>query len=350
MVWDTEFSVVFTAELYSRHFVTMEVIKTMFMQLLFSARHPLDAKVRWSCLALVAAAPTLDTSEVGAKMVNLIVQRLRELSKQVHYTAPTRQHLQQVQKIFNQRGSPAEKPKPADVQLSTLAMLQQDTVMGAPPGGLGLSRLSTSDTDGLAPGAHGLGLPFPVPASDAFMGLDLLGDGIPKMPLLERGVSAPGALEGAADAMHRPHTASGTPPLPSAEDGSRQRLTWTVTEKVLRSTNKVAVSPPYTAFDAQWRLMLQPEVTHSSKGGQSFKAAKGRAIIKLKCEGKPEANASAAFAFQFIVGNQEPRGPCTHNFTETAIAALPADDVWDVLDNVRLGMVTICADIWPVKC
>jgi hypothetical protein len=123
-----------------------------------------------------------------------------------------------------------------------------------------------------------------------------------------------------------------------------------VTEKVLRSTNKVAVSPPYTAFDAQWRLMLQPEVTHSSKGGQSFKAAKGRAIIKLKCEGKPEANASAAFAFQFIVGNQEPRGPCTHNFTETAIAALPADDVWDVLDNVRLGMVTICADIWPVKC
>jgi hypothetical protein len=136
----------------------------------------------------------------------------------------------------------------------------------------------------------------------------------------------------------------------SVEEGGRQRLTWTVTEKVLRSTNKVAVSPPYTAFDAQWRLMLQPEVTHSSKGGQSFKAAKGRAIIKLKCEGKPEANASAAFAFQFIVGSHEPRGPCTHNFTETAIAALPADDVWDVLDNVRLGMVTICADIWPVKC
>jgi hypothetical protein len=335
MVWDTEFSVVFTAELYSRHFVTMEVIKTMFMSLLFSTKHPLDAKVRWSCLALVAAAPTLDTSEVGAKMVNLIVQRLRELSKQVHYTAPTRQHLQQVQKIFNHRVSSTEKPKTADVQLSSLAMLQQD---GAPQ----LEPAGALD----APAA--MGLPFSAP--DALLGFDLLGDAIPKAPLLERGVSAPAHLEGAPDTSRLP-MASGTPPLPmSVEEGGRQRLTWTVTEKVLRSTNKVAVSPPYTAFDAQWRLMLQPEVTHSSKGGQSFKAAKGRAIIKLKCEGKPEANASAAFAFQFIVGSHEPRGPCTHNFTETAIAALPADDVWDVLDNVRLGMVTICADIWPVKC
>jgi hypothetical protein len=270
-------------------------------------------------------------------MVNLIVQRLRELSKQVHYTAPTRQHLQQVQKIFGNRLSATDKPRTADVQLgASLAMLQQD---GAPP----LEPAAALETP------VGLGLPFPAP--DALLGFDLLGDAIPKAPLLERGVSAPATLEGAADAMmNRVPTASGTPPLPSVDEGGRQRLSWTVTEKVLRSTNKVAVSPPYTAFDAQWRLMLQPEVTHSSKGGQSFKAAKGRAIIKLKCEGKPEANASAAFAFQFIVGSNEPRGPCTHNFTETAIAALPSDDVWDVLDNVRLGMVTICADIWPVKC
>ena len=40
-------------------------------------------------------------------MVNLIVQRLRELSKQVHYTAPTRQHLQQAQRSFQPvRASP----------------------------------------------------------------------------------------------------------------------------------------------------------------------------------------------------------------------------------------------------
>ena len=40
-------------------------------------------------------------------MFNLIVLRLRELSKQVHYTAPTRQHLQQAQRSFQPvRASP----------------------------------------------------------------------------------------------------------------------------------------------------------------------------------------------------------------------------------------------------
>jgi hypothetical protein len=56
-----------------------------------------------------------------------------------------------------------------------------------------------------------------------------------------------------------------------------------------------------------------------------------------------------AFAFQFSVAEMPVRGPCTHDFAETAIAALPSDDVWDVLDQVRMGMVAISAEIWPVS-
>jgi hypothetical protein len=134
----------------------------------------------------------------------------------------------------------------------------------------------------------------------------------------------------------------------SPESPDEQSLSWIVTEKVLRSTNKVAVSPPFHGYGASWRLMLHPEVTHAHKGGQSFKAAKGRASIRLKCENRPEdaAGDSLKVRFQFVVGSAPARGPTTHDFAKTTIATLPTDDVWDVLSHVQQGTVTLKAEMW----
>jgi len=124
------------------------------------------------------------------------------------------------------------------------------------------------------------------------------------------------------------------------------RLHWTVTEKRLRSTDKVAVSPSFQIYGASWRIMLQPCVMHGHKGGSSFKAAKGRATIALKCESKPEGLSSLTMMFRFFVGSRPPRGPGTHDFMKTAIATLSTNADWDLMQDVEAATVTVGCELW----
>merc|ERR1719262_252812 len=52
----------------------------MFQQMLFSDSPIAAEHVRWSCAALLVAGPRLDRNEVGQKMVEFVVMRLKELS------------------------------------------------------------------------------------------------------------------------------------------------------------------------------------------------------------------------------------------------------------------------------
>jgi hypothetical protein len=72
-------SVAFTAELYSRNLVPMGAMKDMFQQMLF-CDSPSEQHIRWSCAALLVAGSRLDRNEVGQKMVEFVVMRLKELS------------------------------------------------------------------------------------------------------------------------------------------------------------------------------------------------------------------------------------------------------------------------------
>jgi len=71
-------NVVFQAELFVRQLAPMQVIKDMFADLLFN-QGPLDHAVHLACHTLLIAGPVLDRSEVGSKMVDYVVMRLREL-------------------------------------------------------------------------------------------------------------------------------------------------------------------------------------------------------------------------------------------------------------------------------
>jgi hypothetical protein len=127
------------------------------------------------------------------------------------------------------------------------------------------------------------------------------------------------------------------------------RVHWTLPEKKLRASDKTAVSPAFEIYGAEWRIMLTPHVSHSHKGGSSFKTAKGWASIKLKCERRPEELNSLTMMFRFFVGSLPPRGPATHDFTQRNIGSLSSSiEFWDLLSEVKNGTVTLGCEVWQM--
>eukprot|EP00442_Polarella_glacialis_P008818 CAMPEP_0115083666 /NCGR_PEP_ID=MMETSP0227-20121206/20719_1 /TAXON_ID=89957 /ORGANISM="Polarella glacialis, Strain CCMP 1383" /LENGTH=422 /DNA_ID=CAMNT_0002472163 /DNA_START=59 /DNA_END=1327 /DNA_ORIENTATION=+ len=137
------------------------------------------------------------------------------------------------------------------------------------------------------------------------------------------------------------------------------RVHWTVDARKLRGNDKQAVSPPFElSFGSQFpnvtfKMMIYPKAVSDSKGGASFKKARGHGYVQLKCEAElSEAIANVAFRISIGSGDkmQPPRGPVAHNFSSSAVCGLPKEqEEWDfesVKDTDSMTFV-VCLEIVP---
>lgn len=166
---------------------------------------------------------------------------------------------------------------------------------------------------------------------------------LPPAPAGPSGALAPGA--GAPRAQPQPQT------LHTSVHSENQRIKWTVDARKLRGGDKQAVSQ---AFPISWgglqvnfKVMIYPKMMHDQRGGSSFKKAKGKGTITLKCEAElPQGTPPLKFRFAIaqglnahksedpdqddLVGLQDYRGPVRHNFADGAMCGLPKDlEEWD---------------------
>jgi hypothetical protein len=82
-------------------------------------------------------------------------------------------------------------------------------------------------------------------------------------------------------------------------------------------------------------LTLHSKNFRGCKAGTTFDAAKGCGHVQLKCEGE----LSAEVSFSISIGSESKRsvtrGPAQHDFSQSAVAALPTgQDVWNLFSAV----------------
>lgn len=189
-------------------------------------------------------------------------------------------------------------------------------------------------------------------------------DSIQVEPPVEVFTSDGGACGSQDDAVG---SSAGPPPQPQtltrhySTNSGYFRVHWTVDARKLRGNDKQAVSPPFElSFGNQFpnvtfKLMLYPKVVNDAKGGASFKKARGRGYVQLKCEAEL-SEAIANVSFRVSIGSgvsmQEPRGPVSHNFSSSAVCGLPKEqEEWDfsnVVDQESMTFV-VCLEIVPAS-
>merc|ERR1719453_342016 len=88
-------TVVLAAELFMHGVITLAAMKELFAILLFSESHPADHAVSLACHGFLRVGPVMDTTEVGMKMVEYLVLRLKEV-KGLNLSIATRQSITEV--------------------------------------------------------------------------------------------------------------------------------------------------------------------------------------------------------------------------------------------------------------
>mmetsp|Transcript_135758 Transcript_135758/g.378273 ORF Transcript_135758/g.378273 Transcript_135758/m.378273 type:complete len:163 (-) Transcript_135758:148-636(-) len=122
--------------------------------------------------------------------------------------------------------------------------------------------------------------------------------------------------------------------------GSLERICWPVDAKKLMSTDKEAVSPMFQLCFSKivnFKILIRPKVISSVRGGASFKKARGKGVVQLRCLDEVTASVNPIVTFRITVGSgsdpasqEPPRGPIKHDFTKKAICGLPPDEEeWD---------------------
>jgi hypothetical protein len=99
-------TVVLAADLYVAGALTLAAVKQVFAVLLFSESHPADHAVSLACHAFLRTGPFLDSSEVGMKMVEYLVLRLKEV-KGLNLSIATRQSITDVVELQKNRWEPS---------------------------------------------------------------------------------------------------------------------------------------------------------------------------------------------------------------------------------------------------
>jgi len=125
----------------------------------------------------------------------------------------------------------------------------------------------------------------------------------------------------------------------SVNDDVVHRVRWTVDARKLKSKDKEAVSPAFTIGEdgIEFKMILRPRETSEAKGGGSFKKARGRGVVLLRCLERLTPDTSDWTTFQISIGNpadaanqRQPRGPVEHNFGLKPIGGLPqGQDQWN---------------------
>merc|ERR1740139_242366 len=109
------------------------------------------------------------------------------------------------------------------------------------------------------------------------------------------------------------------------------RVTWTVDARKLKSTDREAVSPPFELSftrEVQFKMVIRPKAVNEQRGGASFKKAKGKGSVWLRCLDEVDRDMNPVVTFRIAVGarqqhREEPRGPVRHDFSDRAICGLP---------------------------
>jgi hypothetical protein len=99
-------TVVLAAELYVCGALTLAAVKQVFAVLLFSESHPADHAVSLACHTFLRTGPFLDSSEVGMRMVEYLVLRLKEV-KGLNLSIATRQSITDVVELQKNRWEPS---------------------------------------------------------------------------------------------------------------------------------------------------------------------------------------------------------------------------------------------------
>lgn len=124
------------------------------------------------------------------------------------------------------------------------------------------------------------------------------------------------------------------------------RIYWTVDGKKLRGNDRSTVSPLLELYDKHveagalpYKMIITPTIDGSTSS--SFRKAKGKATVQLKCEAPREGPESSNLTFYLSAGSgvddqrlQEARGPVTCDFSQCGICGLRPqhDQVWDFLE------------------
>jgi hypothetical protein len=139
--------------------------------------------------------------------------------------------------------------------------------------------------------------------------------------------------------------------------GDVHRVRWTVRTTEVSSTNRELVSHPFelnVGGPVSCRLILCPKVD-ASGGSTSFKRAKGKGVVMLKCTDSVSTHTKVKFHIAVCSAaseNRQPRGPVTHDFLEKPIAHLPTgSDIWNFkrFCNESTDTFTVCLDILPAS-
>mmetsp|Transcript_28630 Transcript_28630/g.62291 ORF Transcript_28630/g.62291 Transcript_28630/m.62291 type:complete len:493 (+) Transcript_28630:156-1634(+) len=134
------------------------------------------------------------------------------------------------------------------------------------------------------------------------------------------------------------------------------RVRWTVDARKLVSTDREHVSPAFDlsfAGPVKFKMLMRPKVMSDEKGGQSFKKARGRGKVLLRCVEDLDSNAAKpVVTFRIAVGNPHkqaiPRGPVRHDFSEKPICGLPEEiQQWDFTKAVDKSTHTfvVCLEV-----
>jgi len=129
------------------------------------------------------------------------------------------------------------------------------------------------------------------------------------------------------------------------DDGSWD-LSWLVDAGKLESTDKQITSPQFKVPlikhdpEAAFVLMLHAKQSYLSKRGGSFKKARGKGKVSVKCQSDVVTD-NAGLTFRIMVSStdeskiQPARGPVQHNFFEQSVAELPkVSEEWDFSASV----------------
>ncbi|CAJ1454262.1 unnamed protein product [Effrenium voratum] len=116
------------------------------------------------------------------------------------------------------------------------------------------------------------------------------------------------------------------------------RIHWTVDAKVLKSSDREKVSPPFEVSmggkEVQFKMCLRPTVTSESRGGASFRKAKGKGTVDLRCLNELDPARSCPMSFRIAVGKgsdaKRISSTVRHDFSQRAICPLPdGEEEWD---------------------
>lgn len=139
------------------------------------------------------------------------------------------------------------------------------------------------------------------------------------------------------------------------------RIWWIVDARKLKSSDREAVSPPFQLIlpralrPVQFKMILRPSSMHVARGGSSFKKARGRGSIQVRCleqlelEDTPDQGITLSLAVGSLKTKGAPTwGPLQHKFSErTTLGPEHTLREWDFAQQVDRQSQTfdVCLEI-----